>query len=188
MEINKIIKKILSELGQIKFNFINSYPNSYIGYKLRKIYWTSRLKKCGNNSVFSQFSSIGFPELIEIGDNFILGNFAHMTAACSSGIYIGENVSISRGTYLHASNHIFDDLKTPIRDQGSQETPIDYNNKKYGLVIEDNVWIGSNVVLLSGTHIKKGSIISAGSTVSGTYPENSIIIGNPARLLKIRGQ
>ncbi len=187
MIIIKVFKKLINEIRQLKFNFIITYPNTFIGYKLRNSYWSSRLKGCGKKNIFAQFSTIGFPEIIEIGDDFILGNYAHMTAAGSSGIFIGNNVSITRGTYLHASNHVFQDLDKPIRDQGTIESKIKFNGKFYGVVIEDDVWIGSNAVILSGCHLKKGSIVSAGSVVSRTYPENAIIIGNPARLLKIRG-
>ena len=64
-------------------------------------------------------------------NNFILGNHSHMTATGSSGIFIGNDVSIARGTYLHASNHIFEDLNTPIRDQGVRETAVVYNKKNF---------------------------------------------------------
>ena len=183
-----MFKKLINEIRQLKFNFIITYPNSSIGYKLRNSYWSSRLKECGKKNIFFQFSTIGSPEIIEIGDDFRLGNYAHMTAAGSSGIFIGNNVSIARGTYLHASNHNFQNLENHIQDQGTFEYKIKFNGKFYGVVIEDNVSIGSNVVILSGCHLKKGSIVSSGSVVSSIYPENAIIIGNPARLLKIRGQ
>jgi len=187
MLIVKIIKKFITEIQLIILYFVIHYPDSFIGYKLRNLYWRSSLKMCGKNNYFHQHSTIGFPEIIEIGDDFILGNYAHMTAVSSSGIFIGNKVSISRGTYLHASNHAFQDLEKPIRDQGTIESSIKYNDELYGIVIEDNVWIGSNVVILSGCHLKKGSIVSSGSVVSDSYPENAVIIGNPARLLKLRG-
>ena len=188
MIILKIIKNFITEIQQLILYFVIFYPDTFIGYKLRSLYWKSVLKRCGKNNYFHQNSTIGFPEIIEIGDNFNLGNYAHMTALGSNGIFIGNNVTIARGTYLHASNHAFQDLEKPIIDQGTIETKIKYNKKFYGIVIEDNVWIGSNAVILSGCHLKKGSIVGAGSVVTNTpYPENSVIIGNPAKLLKIRG-
>jgi len=182
----KVIKGLLTELIQIKFNFIISYPNSFLGHMMRKNYWKPRLNKCGDNCCFAQHSTIGFPEKIEIGNDFTFQNNAHMTASGSSGIYIGNNVSISRSSFLHGSNHNFDDLNKPILEQGTNENIINYNNKKYSIVIEDGVWIGSNAVILSGSHLKKGTIISAGTVISSTYPENAVVMGNPGRLLKIR--
>ena len=182
----KIIKALIIELKQIKFAFVISYPNSYLGHKIRTSYWKSRLHKCGDSCLFQQHSSIGSPEKIEIGNDFILQNNPHMTAGNSSGIYIGNNVSIARSSFLHGSNHNYGDLNKPILEQGTTENVINYNNKKYSIVIEDGVWIGSNAVILSGSHLKKGTIVSAGSVISSTYPENAVVMGNPGRLLKIR--
>ena len=182
----KIIRILISELNQIRFNFIISYPNGFIGSRMRRFYWKGKLSKLGINCNFGQYSTIGFPEKIEIGNNLTFQNNSHMTAAGSSGIYIGNHVSIARSAFLHGSNHNIDDLNKPILEQGTSENTIDYNNKKYSIVIEDGVWIGSNAVILSGSYLKKGTIISAGTVVSSTFPENAVVIGNPGRLLKIR--
>lgn len=54
------------------------------------------------------------------------------------------------------------------------------------VVIEEDVWIGSNVVVLSGVTIGRGSIIGAGSIVNSNIPRYSIVGGNPARVIKKR--
>lgn len=64
------------------------------------------------------------------------------------------------------------------------------NNRTIGsdepksIVIGDNVWIAINVVILKGSVIGDNCIISAGSVVKGVFPKNSIISGNPARVVK----
>ena len=50
--------------------------------------------------------------------------------------------------------------------------------------IEDNVWIGESVSVLPGVRIGKNSIIGANSVVTKNIPENSIAVGNPARVIK----
>ncbi len=50
-------------------------------------------------------------------------------------------------------------------------------------VIGDNVFIGAHSIVLMGSHIGADSIIGAGAVVSGTWPEGSVIAGNPARLV-----
>lgn len=50
-------------------------------------------------------------------------------------------------------------------------------------VIGDNVFIGTHSIVLMGSHIGADSIIGAGAVVSGTWPEGSVIAGNPARLV-----
>ena len=57
-----------------------------------------------------------------------------------------------------------------------------------GVVVEDDVWIGSRAVLLDGTHIEKGAIIAAGSVVRDRVPAYTIWGGVPARYLKDRPQ
>jgi acetyltransferase-like isoleucine patch superfamily enzyme len=54
------------------------------------------------------------------------------------------------------------------------------------VVIEDDVWLGYNVIVLPGVTIGKGSVIGAGSVVSKDIPPYSIAIGNPARVIKKR--
>lgn len=51
--------------------------------------------------------------------------------------------------------------------------------------IGDNVWIGVNSIILKGSEIGNNSIIAAGTVVKGTYPPYSLIVGNPAKLVKI---
>jgi maltose O-acetyltransferase len=52
------------------------------------------------------------------------------------------------------------------------------------IVIGENVWIGLNSIILKGTTIGNNSIIAAGSVVKGNIPENVIVQGNPARVIK----
>ena len=63
---------------------------------------------------------------------------------------------------------------------------INYNNSIYSVVIEDNVWIGSQSVILPGSFIGEGTVVSSGSIVSGNFPKNSVLMGNPARVIKSR--
>ena len=55
---------------------------------------------------------------------------------------------------------------------------------KNRIVIDEHVWIGMNCNILYGTYIGKGSIVGAGSVVKGRYPNNCIIAGNIARIIK----
>jgi acetyltransferase-like isoleucine patch superfamily enzyme len=58
----------------------------------------------------------------------------------------------------------------------------EYENKP--IVIEDNVWIGCNVIILKGVTIGAGSIVAAGSIVTKNVPADSIVAGNPAKVIK----
>lgn len=111
-------------------------------------------------------------------------------------IKIGENCRI-HGTCIHAyskiiiGNNCLIAANTQIIDgnghQLSFENPKNrINTTDIGkeIIIEDNVWIAANCIILGGTVIGKGSIITANSVVKGNVPPNSIYGGNPAKLIK----
>lgn len=92
--------------------------------------------------------------------------------------HIGDNVVISRGVLL--LNHDYS-ITCGLRTIGSDVTYEAFWLKD--IFIDDNVFIGANSTILPGTHIGKNTIVGAGTVVKGTVPENSIIIGNPARIV-----
>ena len=57
---------------------------------------------------------------------------------------------------------------------------------KGNIIIEDDVWIGSHVIILSGVRIGRGCVVAAGSVVSKSIPPYSIVGGVPARLIRKR--
>ena len=90
-----------------------------------------------------------------------------------SSITIGKNCVIAAGVNIIDSNgHI---IKKKNRTVG-RDTPQSIN-------IGENVWIGLNSIILKGTEIGNNSVVSAGSVVKGVFPENSIISGNPAKVI-----
>lgn len=53
------------------------------------------------------------------------------------------------------------------------------------VIVEDNVMIGANAVVLEGVRIGKGAVVAAGAIVIEDVPENSVVGGTPARVLKL---
>ena len=104
--------------------------------------------------------------IIEIGDNVFFNHDVSLN--CHLKIRIGDNVLLGEGVKLYDHNHCFK-KPTLISSQGFKNAPI---------VIEDNVWIGSNVIILKGVTIGKNSVISAGSIVRSSIPADSIYINN----------
>lgn len=111
-------------------------------------------------------------------------------------ISIGKNCRI-HGTCIHAFKKIIigDNCliaaNTQIIDGNGHQLCMDEPEKRLVLsdegkdiIIEDNVWIAANCVILGGTHIGEGSIITASSVVKGFIPAKSIYGGNPAKLIK----
>ena len=52
------------------------------------------------------------------------------------------------------------------------------------MVIGNKVWIGCNVTILKNTFVGNNCVIAAGSVVKGTFPDNTLIAGNPAKAVK----
>jgi acetyltransferase-like isoleucine patch superfamily enzyme len=117
---------------------------------------------------------------IEIGDNVIFNNFIHIGAL--KKIKISHNVLIGSNVVIIDHNH---------GDYGSNthsSSPLSIPNKRplvgKEIFIGNNVWIGSNVVILPGSKINDGCIVGANSVVCGDFKNNSIIVGNPALVVK----
>lgn len=94
------------------------------------------------------------------------------------GTIIGEKVLIAGHCTIIPANHIFDNPNVYITDQ---------KESSKGIIIEDDVWIGSGCKILDGVTIGKGSVIGAGSVVTKSVPSYSIAVGVPAKVIKRRG-
>jgi acetyltransferase-like isoleucine patch superfamily enzyme len=157
-------------------------PSTPLGNKARCFYWSKKLgydgfKLVGRNAQIITTDPIFIGYNIEIGANVTIDN-------CDSfGCYIGNSVAIAHGTFIRTANHKFDDITKPIMLQGHAAKNLHYKNRNYSVIIEDDVWIGAQCVILSGTHISTGSIIAAGSVVRNFIPPFSIVAGNPSRVI-----
>jgi acetyltransferase-like isoleucine patch superfamily enzyme len=89
-----------------------------------------------------------------------------------SSIHIGDDCLFASGCRFTDINHQISDLTRPINVQPCVGTPIH---------IENNVWMGVNVIVLSGVTIGTGSVVGAGSVVTKSIPANEIWVGVPAK-------
>jgi acetyltransferase-like isoleucine patch superfamily enzyme len=124
----------------------------------------------GRNTILSCNEAV-----IEMGDLVSIGPLCFF--ASKGGIRVGSGVSIGSGTHLMAGGHVSDDPELAILKQARTAA---------GIVVEDNVWIGSGTKVLDGVTIGRNSIVAAGSVVSKDVPEYSIVMGNPARVIEKR--
>ncbi|TCI05668.1 acyltransferase [Corallincola luteus] len=123
--------------------------------------------------VSGSFANLGLS--IRIGENVGIGEFAHIGGA--GGVSIGNDTIIGAYFSVHPENHNFSDLSAPIRLQGVNHQ---------GISIGNNCWIGAKVTVLDGAVVGDGCVIAAGAVVKGAFPDNCIIGGVPARILKYR--
>lgn len=123
----------------------------------------------------SSYYGIDLGEGMEIGDNSSIGPFSYI--GCAGYIKIGKNVMIGPKVSMFAENHNFSDRNIDIKLQGT--------NQK-GITIEDNCWIGSNVIILDGVTIGEGSVIAAGTIVTKSIPRNSKVIDKRNKIIQVR--
>jgi acetyltransferase-like isoleucine patch superfamily enzyme len=81
------------------------------------------------------------------------------------------------GVKLFSENHIFSETEKTIKSQGVERT---------FLTIGDDVWIGSGVTVTSGVTIGSGVVVAAGSVVTRSLPDNAVVAGVPAKVLRVR--
>lgn len=112
---------------------------------------------------------------IKIGNNCAVGAFNYFDG--NAGLTIGNDVHIGQHVCIYTADHIFSDNSIPIHKQGLDFKPV---------VIEDDVWIGAHAVVLAGVTVSRGSVIAAGAIVTRDIPENSIVAGVPAKVIKNR--
>lgn len=110
---------------------------------------------------------------LRIGKNSSFSEFCLFGAA--GGITIGNDVIAGQNVRFHSENHNYDDADKLIREQGV--------NRK-GISVGNNCWIGAGAVFLDGSSIGSGCIVAANSVVTKHFPDNVIIGGVPAKILK----
>ncbi len=130
--------------------------------------------KIGSYSTLSSTSHLSkFGKGLKIGNNSAIGQFTEFGAA--GGIEIGNDVIMGSYISFHSENHNFSDNTKLIREQGVISK---------GIKIGNNVWVGAKVTFLDGCIVGNNSVVAAGAVVNGTYPDNSIIGGVPAKVIK----
>ncbi len=93
------------------------------------------------------------------------------------GVSIGENVRIGARVSIVSANHVFKERDVLIKDQG---------NIAKGITIEEDVWLGTGVIVLDDVTIHKGAVVGAGAIVTKDIPEYAVAVGVPAKIVKFR--
>ncbi len=172
-----------------------------LGVWLRARYWRGKFKKCGVRLGIGIGVTIDGTKNMEIGDDVGLmarsslyalsnaslrighrlsGNTNVLIDASDGGkINIGNDVLIGPNTVIRASNHVYDRIDIPIREQG---------HSGGNIVIGDDVWIGANVVITPDVVIGRGAIVAAGAVVVHDVNSYDIAAGVPAITISKRGK
>jgi len=143
------------------------------------------------------------PEFLEIGDNVLIwpgSRFEGITMTCggngaSPRIVIGNSVSIQQNCHITAANYVEIRSGTAIMF-GAMVTDIDHGYEDINLspdqqvlkvqktIIGENCFIGAGARIQAGTVLGRHCVVGTNSVVRGHFPEYSVLVGVPARIIK----
>lgn len=127
-----------------------------------------------HGAVLHVYNFRGLPHSgIRIGRDSLLGEMTVIRG--QGGVTIGDRVYTSPMTQLIAVNHVFDDPGKPFVEQGITAE---------GILVEDDVWLGSAAVITDGVHIGHGAVVAAGAGVTKDVAPLTVVGGVPARVIK----
>ena len=134
--------------------------------------------KFGNNISISNNCMI-FAREKKIEGKFQMGNDSNVSDntiidVCDN-VTIGNNVAIGNGCTLFTHNHMYTDKTKAAWKGGVSTAPVE---------IKDGAWIGAHVLIMPGVTIGKRAVVAAGSVVTKNVPDEVIVGGVPAKLIK----
>ena len=171
------MRKIRILFGKILYVVASRLPESFahiqIGQKwFRGLCGKLILETCGKGVNIEKGAM--FPSCTELGDFSGIG----VRARLSGKVIIGNDVMMAPDVCIYARNHAYDRLDIPMDRQGiAPERPV---------VIGDDVWIGTRVIILPGVKVGTGAVIGAGAVVTKDVPDYAVVGGNPAYVIKMR--
>ncbi len=135
------------------------------GLTLKKNIWIGRN---------AWISIIGKKGRITIGNGTNISRYCMIS--CVKNIEIGNKCLISHSVSILDHDHIVDNPNVSPMDSGL--------TKGQDILIEDNCFIGAGSFILKGVNLGRHCVVGANSVVTKSFPKNSIIAGNPAKLIR----
>ena len=171
------MRKFKIVLGKFLYFFFSKFPPSFskirVGQKtFRGLCGKLILEKCGKKVNIEKGAV--FSSKVQLGDNSGIG----VNATIVGKVIIGNDVMMGPNVTIMVRNHDISRTDIPMNQQGfSEDRPV---------FIDNDVWIGTNAIILPGVHVGKGSVIGAGAVVTKDVPEYTVVGGNPAKVIKKR--
>ena len=168
--INTIVYVGISALINIGKNF-NLGANSIIRTNNNKWTFGDNISISTNCAFFAREK--GHEGILEIGNN---SNISDNTIidTCDD-VIIGDNVAIGNNCTIFTHNHVYTDKTKPAWKGGI---------KLGKVIINDGAWVGSNVIIMPGISVGKRAVIAAGSVLTKNIPDEVIVAGVPAKIIK----
>jgi len=145
--------------------------------------WARVLRRATCRGLFIQMGrDVNVEQKAFFGDgrNIRIGDFSGLGINCRlyGPVSLGNHVMMGPDVVILTSNHKSDRLDIPMTEQGGTEPQ--------PVVIKDDVWIGTRVIILPGVRIGEGAVVGAGSVVTKNVQPYAVVAGNPAKLIRYR--
>lgn len=114
---------------------------------------------------------------LRVGDKVVFGR--DDTVNCYLDVEIGARTMLADSVYITDFDHRFDDLQTPIKDQGIVKSPVR---------IGPDCWLGVRATLLRGSVLGRGCVVAAHAVVRGEIPDFAVAAGIPATVHRVRSE
>lgn len=138
----------------------------------------------GDNTTFGRGTVFWAPNNIKVGNNVYIGKYCTIQA----DVQIGNNVLIGNNVGLIGKfDHDYSKIGVSIKESPwIGDDSYNFKGKGLNIKVNDDVWIGYGVIILTGANIGRGAIIAAGSIVTKNVPPYAIVAGNPAKIKSYR--
>ena len=140
--------------------------------KIRTIYSKCIVGSCGQNTVFDVGVKLYGTSCIKIGSFCVVNSGVIIQSCCGAPVIIGDNVTLSYRCMLLTGGLNISSIKTSR------------SHEVEGISLRNNVWVGANAIILPGITLHEGAIVAAGSVVTKDVARNTIVAGNPARVIR----
>ncbi len=133
-------------------------------------------KCCAGYGIKGHLKNVFLGNRVFVGDNCFFNSLL-------AKVKIGNYTMIANEVLFITGNHRYDIIGKRMIEVTNKEKR---KRDDLDVVVEDDVWIGSRVIILKGVTIGRGSIVGAGAVVTKSIPPYSIVAGNPAKIVKMR--
>lgn len=154
-------------------NFLNLFPDFYLGNRLRRLFYKACFRKVGKGLGVNVHCHFEATKNIVIGDNCSFNRGCWISGG--GGLVLHNDIILGPNVIIHTANHNFSNPNIPFRIQGHTFEKVE---------IFSNVWIGAGAVILPGVTINENCIIGAGAVVTKDIPSNVMVAGVPAKVIK----
>lgn len=187
-------------INQIYETLSRCWSRGIVGFFLRGAYWKANLGSCGINVFIDQNASAFGMKNIHIGNDthidtgvvllcatglLKIGNYCHIANnVIINGkpfLFIGDHTALAAGSKVYGST-----TKPTGRSMSPMSPEYMIRTAEVGVTIGSNVLIGLNSTVVPGAKIGNGVCVGANSLVNNNIPDNMIVMGCPARIVKKR--